>query len=157
MNWENIQGSPILHYFFSFSTLAFILNAFVIHPTINLALYLLNIFSFIGILVITYADPFFIYNKFKIYPWIENMKSKLFNVFNIGYHVLPIYLFSHRNSLKDVFSMENILNSAFFIILYFLFFYNHLENIYPLHMNQLFIMTCSIYVGFILIHLLYTL
>jgi len=157
MNWENIKGSPILNTFFSFSILVFVLNAFVIHPKINIALYLLNILSFIGSLIMTYTFPFFLYNKFKIYPFVQNMNSNLFNIINVGYHIIPIYLFSHRNTLKDVFSMENILNSVFFIIVYLLFFYNHLKNIYPFNINQLFTMICSIYAGFILIHLLYTL
>jgi hypothetical protein len=157
MNWENIKESPILHNFFSFSILVFVLNAFVIHPKINRALYLLNILSFIGSLIMTYSFPFFLYNKFKIYPFVQNMNIDLFNIINVGYHIIPIYLFSHRNSLKDVFSIENIFISAFFIILYLLLFYNNLKNTYPLHINELFIMTSSIYTGFILIHLLYTL
>lgn len=153
----DIIGSPIFQYFFSFSNLVFVLNAFIIHPKVNIALYLLNILSFIGILIITYKEPLFIYNKFKIYPFIENMKSNLFNIFNIGYHVIPLYLFSHRNSLKDVFSIENILISSIFVMLYAVLFFNNMKNIYPFNLQQLFIMSCSIYLGFIIIHLLFTL
>jgi hypothetical protein len=157
MNFNKIYNYvlPMIQYLFSLSTLVFILNAFKIHPKVNVALYLLNILSLLGISVITYVDPFFIFNKLNYLPILENMDVNTFNICNFIFHIMPVYLFAHRNTFQEVFSLETIRNSIIILIIYFLFFYKNLENIYPLPIHQLILMSISIYILFIVFHYLF--
>jgi len=154
MNFNKVYNYvlPMIHYLFSLSTLVFILNAFKIHPKVNVALYLLNILSLLGISVITYVDPFFIFNKLNYLPILENMDVLTFNICNFIFHIMPVYLFANRNKLQEVFSLETIRNSIIIIFIYFLFFYKNLENIYPLRIHQLILMCFSFYILFIAFH-----
>jgi hypothetical protein len=154
MNYNKVYNYvlPIIHSFGSLSVLSFILNVFMIHPKVNVALYLLNILSLLGIIVILFANPFFIFNKFNYLPIIENMNVITFNIIITLLHVIPIYLFTHRNKLQEVFSLETIYNSIIIIFIYLFLFYNNLENIYPLNIQQLLIMCFSFYILFLGIH-----
>jgi hypothetical protein len=157
MNFNKIYNYvlPMIQYLFSLSTLVFILNAFKIHPKVNVALYLLNILVLLGISVITYVDPFFIFNKLNYLPILENMDVNTFNICNFIFHIMPVYLFAHRNTIQEVFSLETIRNSIIILLIYFLFFYKNLENIYPLPIHQLILMSISIYILFIVFHYLF--
>ena len=143
---------PIIQYHGSLSTLAFILNVFIIHPKVNIALYLLNIFCLLGIIVFLFANPFFIFNKLHYLPIVKNIDVITFNIITILFHIMPIYLFAHRNKLQEVFSLETIRNSIIIIFIYLLLFYRNLENIYPLKIQQLIIMSISFYILFLGIH-----
>jgi hypothetical protein len=113
---------------------------------------LLNILSLLGIIVILFANPFFIFNKFNYLPIIENIDVITFNIIITSLHVIPIYLFAHRNKLQEVFSLETIRNSIIFIFIYLFLFYRNLEKIYPLNIQQLIIMCISFYILFVLFH-----
>ena len=154
MNFNKVYNYvlPRIHYLFSLSTLVFILNAFKIHPKVNVALYLLNILSLLGISVFTYVDPFFIFNKLNYLPILENIDVLTFNICNFIFHIMPVYLFAHRNTLQQVFSMETIRNSIIIIFIYLFLFYRNLENIYPLHIQHLILMTIIFYLLFLVIH-----
>ena len=154
MNFNKVYNYvlPMIHYLFSLSALVFILNAFNMKTKVNVALYLLNILSLLGISVITYVDPFFIFNKLNYLPILENMDVFTFNICNFIFHIMPVYLFAHRNTLLQVFSLETIRNSIIILLIYFLFFYKNLENIYPLNIHQLILMSIIFYISFISFH-----
>ena len=154
MNFKKVYDYvlPMIQYHGSLSALAFLLNAFIIHPKVNRALYLLNIFCLLGITVITIVNPFFIFNKLHYLPIVKNIDVITFNIFNFIFHIMPVYLFAHRNKLQDIFSLETIRNSIIIIFIYLFLFYRNLKNIYPLHIQHLILMTIIFYLLFLVIH-----
>jgi hypothetical protein len=154
MNFNKVYNYilPIIHSFGSLSALSFIFNIFIIHPKVNVALYLLNILSLLGIIVMLFANPFFIFNKLNYLPIIENINVITFNIIITLLHVIPIYLFAHRNKLQEVFSLKTIRNSIIIIFIYLFLFYRNLENIYPLNIQQLIVMCISFYILFVAFH-----
>ena len=110
-----------------FSNLVFVLNFFRITPFINTTLYLGNIGSLFGILVLLSINPTFPFVNFK--NWIP-LSIGVFNVVLVFMHLFPIYIFRKRQTLRETFSPKIIAALTLAFLVYFILVQNEIALLY---------------------------
>lgn len=116
-----------IHVLMYFSNLVFVLNLFRITPFVNTALYLGNIASLLGILVLLSINPDFPFVNFK--NWMP-LSNGVFNVVLVFMHLFPIYLFRKRQTLRETFSLKSIAALTLAFLLYFILVQNEIALLY---------------------------
>jgi len=110
-----------------FSNLVFLLNCFLITPFINTALFLANIGSFLGTIVLLALNPEFPYANFKERIPISN---PIFNSILIVMHAVPLYLFYERQTLRETFEPKVIGATGLAFLVYFMAVRHELPLLY---------------------------
>ena len=110
-----------------FSNLVFVLNFFRITPFINTTLYLGNIGSLFGILVLLSINPDFPFVNFK--NWMP-LSNGVFNVVLVFMHLFPIYIFRKRQTLRETFSPKIIAALTLAFLVYFILVQNEIALLY---------------------------
>ena len=116
-----------IHVLMYFSNLVFVLNVFRITPFVNTALYLGNIASLLGILVLLSINPAFPYVNFK--NWMP-LSNGVFNVVLVFMHLFPIYIFRKRQTLRETFSTKSVAALTLAFLLYFILVQNEIALLY---------------------------
>ena len=110
-----------------FSKLVFAFNFIPITPFVNTALYLGNIGSLFGILVLLSINPTFPFVNFK--NWMP-LSIEVFNAILVFFHLLPIYIFRHRQTLCQTFSPKSIATISAAFLVYFIILKNEMPLLY---------------------------
>jgi hypothetical protein len=116
-----------------FSNLVFALNLFRITPFVNTALYLGNIASLIGFLVLLNLNPEFLYVNFKELP----VSKSLFNGILVVLHVFPVYMFRERQTLRETFAPNTIAALAGLFLLYLFTFKSKIKVLYGISVETM--------------------
>jgi hypothetical protein len=85
-------------------------NIFRMTKPVNTALYLSNIFAFIGNFVIMVRNPYHLGFLVKDLEYINMIPLAVLHMLNHAWHLLPIVLFRKRQTLRETFS-----HTSFFI------------------------------------------
>lgn len=128
---------PDLSFLYTFSIITLILNAFYYNKRINNALYLSNILSLLGYCIMMFFYPIFYYSK---YNYLFHFKLFWFNIICIGYHILPVWLFTDKNNIDRSNLFTAIFDTLCLLILYYMLFQSQLHNIYPFSIPKLVIL-----------------
>lgn len=123
------MGFKLINLGMYFTNITFALNCFPITFFINTVLYLCNISAFLGILLLLTINPLFPYVEFKhVFPaplW-------LFNLILIGIHVVPLYAFRERQTLRETLAPNVIAATGMAFLTYFLAFRHRIKQFYGL-------------------------
>ena len=115
-----------------FTNITFVLNLIRMTPFLNAILYLCNISAFLGTLMLLTLNPQFPYVEFKnMIP----MSLGLFNFILIAVHVIPLYLFGYRQTLRETFAPRVIAGAGAVFLMYFLVFKQKLKQFYGLEVE----------------------
>jgi hypothetical protein len=109
-----------------FSNLVFVFNCFQITPFINTTLYLGNIGSLLGTLIMLSINPGFPYVTFQNI----SMSNAVFNFMLVVLHLIPVYIFRKRQTLRETFAPKTIAAIAVVFLAYFIFAEKKLQALY---------------------------
>ena len=102
----------------SFSNIVFLLNCFKINHAINAMLYLCNISALLATLAMLYLKPTFQRDRAEDYFHVA-LPLVAFNAAIIAWHVLPVYLFRRRQTLRELVNPRIIAGAALMWLSYF--------------------------------------
>jgi hypothetical protein len=117
-----------ISFIYTFSFLTHIINIFNYNIKINNALYLSNIISLFGFIIMVYNYPYFFYNK---YNYLLNTDLFTFNLTNILIHVIPLYIYKNKNKINKNNIDITIFYTSIILLIYYLLFNSILIKIYP--------------------------
>jgi hypothetical protein len=95
-----------------------VLNFFPMTHTVNTALYLTNWCCFFGNFYLMFYNPKHIPFLTRDLPWLSTLPPAVTHVLNNLWHVLPLYLFRNRQTLKETIAISSVLLSALFFFVY---------------------------------------
>ena len=86
--------------------------------TVNTALYLSNWFCFFGNLYLMFYDPTHLPFLTRDLPFISTLPPAVTHVLNNLWHILPLYLFRKRQTLKETIAFSSVVVSVLFFVVY---------------------------------------
>jgi len=144
--FKDIRG--LMH----FSKIVFGLNFFRITPFVNTVLFLGNIGSLLGILVLLMINPTFPFVNFK--AWIA-MSQGVFNAILVFMHLLPIYLFRKRQTLREIFEIKSIAAISVAFLVYFILVHNEIPVLYGVLAKHFAVLAVSVLLLFLGVHAIF--
>jgi hypothetical protein len=90
-----------------YSNITFFMNLFRINRQVNSALYLSNFLSFVGNFMFMLKTPEHLKYLVQTIPYLNRLSLGVLHVMNQIYHILPLYLFRHRQTLQEVVSFSS--------------------------------------------------
>jgi len=135
-----------------FTNIAFVLNCIFFTPFLNAILYLCNISAFIGTLILLTLNPHFPYVEFKdMIP----ISLGLFNFILIAVHLIPLYLFGYRQTLRETFAPRVIAGAGAAFLMYFLVFKHKLKQFYGLEAETQGKLSLCLFLLYWVVHVFY--
>lgn len=135
----------------SFSNIVFFLNFFNISQPVNTILYLCNVTALLATVAMLYMNPTFQYNRaVEIYHFKAHYY--LFNLFILLWHVIPVYLFRMRQTLRELVMPNIILGALALWVLYFVCMQKYLHMFYSLSTCQMHAMTTGFFLFYFMLY-----
>jgi hypothetical protein len=128
-----------------FSNIVIALNFFPMTHAVNTALYLTNWFSFVGWLWVSLKNPFHAAVISRGIPFLNTLPLAILHVLYQLLHILPLYFFRKRQTLKEALSSQSFLIASVLFLSYLVLFPEHvIVEDYEVGKTQLLVMAAVI-------------
>ena len=135
-----------------FSNIVFVLNFFRITPFVNTVLYLANLGSLLGVVVVLLLNPSGIYVNFK--KWVP-LSNGVFNAILVAMHVFPVYFFRERQTLRETFAPNTIATAGAAFLAYFMVVKHEIPALYGLRAAIFGLMALCLGLLFLGVHVIF--
>ena len=126
------MGFKLVNLTMYFTNIVFALNCFPISFFLNTVLYLCNISAFLGTLILLTLNPLVPYVEFKRVFAAFPVPIWLFNLSLIALHIVPLYAFRERQTLRETFAPKVIAATGMAFLAYYLMFKHRIKQLYGL-------------------------
>lgn len=128
-----------------FSNMVIVLNCFPMTHAVNTALYLTNLFCFLGWIWVGLKNPLHVATISRGIPFLNTLPLASQHVLYQLLHIIPLYFFRKRQTLKEVLSPQSFLIASVLFLSYLVLFPEHvIVEDYEVGKTQLLLMATVI-------------